>query len=561
MFRAPQNPVKNNMFRSSLLAASALIALASAAMAAEPLNGQRIVKDVQVLASDAYEGRGPATAGEAKTVDYIVGQLKAAGVQPGAPGGSYTQDVPLGRYEITGAPRFSFASGGQTVPLAQGEQIAVRAAQLNIGHVAVQDAPIVFAGYGVKAPERNWDDFKGMDVKGKVIVVLINDPDFETGQGDFGGKAMTYYGRWTYKYEEGARLGAAGVLIVHETAPASYGWATVKNSNTNVQFDIVRENPRSAHPPVEAWIQRDAAVELLRRAGLDYETLKKQAQSRDFRPVELKGQTFTAHFDVDHKVITSKNVVGRLPGKGHPDETVIYSAHWDHLGVGLPDAKGDRIYNGAVDNADGVATVLEIARTFAKAPRTDRSVAFLFVTAEEKGLLGSTYYAAHPVFPPEKTAGVINIDALAADGPSRDMTTSGSAQLQLQDLFVAQLKAEGRYFTPDPVPEAGHFYRSDHFPLAKVGVPAISVGSGEDLVSGGKAAGKAAGEAYVKDRYHQPADEYDASFNVTGIAQDAGLLYRLGAGLANSRAWPEWGAGSEFKAARDKTAAARRAAR
>src|SRR5690606_41582311 len=319
----------------------------------------------------ACEGRAPATPGETQTVDYIVSQFKSAGLQPGGPleGGarSWTQDVPLAQYDISGPVAVTVAASGD-LTWEQGHEVALRASQLTT-NVDIKDAPVVFVGYGVHAPERNWDDFKGVDLKGKIAVVLINDPDFETGAGDFDGKGMTYYGRWTYKYEEGARQGAAGVLVVHETAPASYGCATVAGSNTNTMFDVVRDNPAEAHPALEGWIQRDLAVGLFKRAGLDFEALKKQAQSRGFRPVELEGETFSADYAVKTEVITSHNVVARLEGSSHPDETIIYSAHWDHIGVGEPDARGDRIFNGALDNASGTASLLELARGFAKAPR------------------------------------------------------------------------------------------------------------------------------------------------------------------------------------------------
>jgi Zn-dependent M28 family amino/carboxypeptidase len=541
-----------------LLLATALIAFPMLAYAADAPNidPARLSAHIKVLSSDAFEGRGPATAGETKAVGYIIDQMKAIGLQPaGDPQKdgqrAWTQDVPLGKFEIKGPVDARFTVGGQAVPLVQGEQIAIRAAMTNVDQVAIKEAPLVFVGYGVKAPERRWDDFKGADLKGKVLVVLINDPDFETGSGDFGGKAMTYYGRWTYKYEEAARQGAAGVLIVHETAPASYGWATVKNSNTNVMFDIVRKAPKTTHPELEAWIQRDTAANLFKAAGLDFDALKQQAQSRDFKPVALNGATFSAHYAVDHAVIVSKNVAGRIPGVQHPDETVIYSAHWDHLGVGQPDARGDRIYNGAIDNADGIAAILELARAFKSQPAPQRSILFLAVTAEERGLLGSEYYASNPLYPLAKTVGDLNIDALSATGPAKDITTSGDGKVDLQDLLVAKAKLHGRYFTPDPSPQAGHFYRSDHFPFAKRGVPAISVGSGEDLVQGGKEAGQKAEEDYTANRYHQPADEWRADWDLSGQAQDIGLFYEVGADLANSRTWPEWQAGSEFKALRD----------
>jgi Zn-dependent M28 family amino/carboxypeptidase len=536
---------------------------AAAAFAAPPttFDPQRLSDHVKILASDAFEGRGPATAGETKAVAYIVAQMKAAGLEPG---GSvvngrrgWTQDVPLLRAAIEGKPRLAFDVDGRTQALAQGEQIAVRAAMTGQHRVAIKDAPLVFVGYGVHAPERNWDDFKGVDLHGKIMVVLVNDPDYETGQGDFGGKAMTYYGRWTYKYEEAARQGAAGVLVIHETGPASYGWNTVKNSNTNTQFDIVRSNPAAAHTPMEGWIQRDVAIGLFRASGLDFEALKREAQTRAFRPVPLKAR-FSADYAVDSRVITSHNVVGRVVGARHPDETLIYSAHWDHLGVGRPDARGDTIYNGAVDNATGVAALIEMGRAFAHGPRPDRSVVFLAVTAEEKGLLGSEYYAANPLYPLARTVGMINTDALGVSGPARNFSISGAAKLGLLDDLVAEGRRRGRTFTPEPHPENGGFYRSDHFPMAKRGVPAVSFGSGNDLVNGGTARGEAVSKAYTELRYHQPADEWRADWDLTGMAEDLSMLYAVGARLANSRDWPNWSPDSEFRAARDATAAARK---
>jgi len=530
----------------------------SAPGAAAAIDPARMAAHVRTLASDEFLGRGPATPGEEKTVAYIAEQFRLAGLQPGGPGGRWFQEVPLLQADIVGQPDLSYTVAGQRRTLAQGEQVAIRASMLNRDQVAIDNAPLVFLGYGVQAKERNWDDFKGENLRGKVGIVLVNDPDFETGQGDFGGKAMTYYGRWTYKFEEAARQGLAGLLIVHETAPASYGWATVKNSNTNTMFDIVRPDPAAVHPAMEGWIQRDVAVELLRAAGQDFEALKRQAQTREFRPVTLNGATFSARYGVRSATIRSRNVLGRLPGSTRPNETILYGGHWDHLGVGAPDARGDSIYNGAVDNATGVAAIIELARAFASGPRPQRSVVFAAWTVEEKGLLGSEYYAANPVYPLETTVAGFNIDALSPTGPARDVLVIGYGQSELEDRLERVLTAGGRVVARDPNPQAGYFYRSDHFPMAKRGVPMLYVDSGEDLLAGGRAAGEAAAQSYTRDRYHQPADEFDAAtWNFGGIAQDAAVLHRLGLDLANSREWPNYRTTSEFRPARDASAARR----
>ncbi len=548
----------------TLLASAMALSLPLLAHAADTprFDGKRLSEQVKTLSSDAFEGRGPATAGEEKTIAYVVAQMQEAGLQPGGDlkdgKRQWTQAVPLLRAEIKGTPKLSLTVGGKSEALSQGEQVAIRAATDGSTAVDVKNVPLVFVGYGVHAPERKWNDFDGVDLKGKIAIALINDPDFETGEGDFGGKAMTYYGRWTYKYEEAARQGAIGLLVVHETAPASYGWATVKNSNTNTMFDVVRDNPRSVHPQIEGWIQRDAAASLFKQAGLDFDALKAQAQKRGFKAVPLKDATFSASYAVDAKVITSHNIVARIEGSKRPDETIIYSAHWDHLGIGLADAEGDTIYNGAVDNATGTAALIEIGRAFAKAPRPERSVVFLNVTAEEKGLLGSEYYSSKPLYPLAKTVAVINMDALDPFGESRNFTTSGSAQSELLDALVAEGKAAGMTYVSDRHPEAGYFFRSDHFPFAKRGVPALSWGSGNDWVDGGTEAGEAAGKDYVAKRYHQPADEWDANWTFAGMVHDLPILYRLGNDLANSTRWPQWGADSEFRAIREATAAQRK---
>jgi len=539
-----------------------LTAVASAHAADTPaFDAKRLAHDVQVLSSDAYEGRAVATPGETKTIAYLVAQFKAAGLQPAGDlvkgRRAWTQDVPLGRFEITGPVALSVSDGKTTQAYTQGSEIAVRAAMTGARQVAIANAPLVFVGYGVTAPERNWDDFKGVDLKGRIAVVLINDPDVEGGEGDFGGKAMTYYGRWTYKYEEMARRGALGTIIVHETAPASYGWATVKNSNTNVMYDIARQDPASAHSVLEAWIQRDAAADLFKRAGLDFDAAKKQAQLRAFQPVPLPGVTFSTSFAVDARVIKSKNVAALRRGTVHPGQYVMYSAHWDHLGIGQPDATGHAIYNGAVDNGTGLAALLALGRAYGAHPAPKRSVLFLAVTAEEKGLLGSEYYATEPLYPLDQTVGLINMDALSPQGPARNFTISGNARLDLLDMLTAKATARGLAYTPDPQPEAGKFFRSDHFSLAKRGVPAISFGSGNDWIAGGVAAGQGDKNRYTTVAYHQPADQFDPTWTFGGMARDVAMLYDLGLDLANSTAWPNWSADSEFRKARDASAGKR----
>ena len=547
------------------LAASALtlaaVPLAAASMG--PFSPQRLAEIDKTISADDYEGRGVNTPAETKTVNFIIDQFRSAGLQPGGDlvngKRKWTQDVPLLQSELTGDPLVTVQTPAGSLRLTQSNEIAVRSPQNGQSQIRIENAPLLFVGYGVSAPERNWDDFKGQDVRGKVIVVLVNDPDFEGGEGNFGGKAMTYYGRWTYKYEEAARRGAAGVMIVHETAPAAYGWNTVKNSNTNTQFDIVRQNPSASHTPFETWIQRDVAVQLFKNAGLDFDQAKQAAKRRDFRPIDLKS-TVSATANAKVSTITSHNVVGLLPGKKYPDETVIYSAHWDHLGVGLPDAKGDKIYNGAVDNATGISALIDQGRAFARGPRPDRSIVFLAVTAEEKGLLGSEYYATHPLFPLAKTVGVLNTDSLGVWGPAKNFSISGTAKLDLLDDLIAAGKEQGRYFTTDPHPETGGFYRSDHFSFAKQGVPALSFGSGRDLATGGLARGEELAADYTSKRYHQPADEFNPQWDFSGMAQDANLLHIVGERLANSREWPNWSQDSEFRAARDRSAAERQSA-
>lgn len=544
-----------------LFPAAAFLALASTSGFAQmaplpptPIDAQRLSDVDRELSSDAFEGRAPASAAEPKVIDYIVAKYKTMGLKPGGERGGWTQNVPMRRFTLTGTPDLHMTLGQQSLALTQGTDIAAMT-EVPVTKVDIADAPLVFCGHGVKADERGWDDFKGVDLHGKIMVVLINDPDFEAQPGDgaygkFDGKSMTYYGRWTYKFEEAARQGAKGILIIHETAPAAYGWGVVKNSNTIPQFDIVRPDPSAEHPLLQGWITRDTAVTLLKSAGLDLDTLKMAARQADFKPVAITGARFSAHYGVKIDEVTTHNIIGKIPGTTHAQETLMYSAHWDHLGVGPADPNGDKIYNGALDNASGVAAMIEIARQFATGPKPERTVAFMAVTAEEKGLLGAEYYSLNPVYPLATTVADLNLDGVQIYGPAHDVGVQGIPKNSLVDMVTAGAQAQGRSFSPDPHPEQGHFYRADHFAFAKVGVPAVTLESGIDLMNGGVAAGEAVRKDYVEHHYHQPSDEWSPKWDWQGAAIDLAMYYDIGKTLANSRIWPTWHKDSEFAARR-----------
>jgi Zn-dependent M28 family amino/carboxypeptidase len=536
------------------LVAGALLPVAGAASAQTPsFDTGRLSEHARILSDDSFEGRGIATPAEAKVIEYLSAQYGAAGFQPGGPNGQWTQDVTLNRFTASNI-RARFNVGGTIVPLTQGEQIVI-STRLPGDHVMLSNTPLVFVGYGIDAPERQWNDFKDVDVRGKVIVVLVNDADFEQPElNTFGGRAMTYYGRWTYKYEEAARKGAAGVIIVHETAPASYGWATVTNSWSGPQFDIVRQNAAAERVQMESWIQRDVAVELFRAAGQDFEALKVAARSPDFRPVELTGATVSAMFDVASTQVTTHNVIARLPGTTHPDETVLYTAHWDHIGVGAPDAEGDTIFNGAVDNATGTAGLLELARAFGSGPRPERSIVMISFTAEESGLLGSEYYASNPVYPLATTVGGFNVDSMNVYGRVQRYGITGYGQSDLDERIAAVVEGQGRTIQPDANPASGGYFRSDHFPLAKRGVPMTYGGSTGDFRDEPIAERQATRSEYGRSRYHQAADEWSPNWDLRGQVEDLQVLYSVGSALANSREWPQWKDGSEFGPARAATA-------
>jgi len=512
------------------------------------------------LSSDAFEGRAPGTIGEEKSLALITEKFKAAGLKPGN-GDSWLQEVPLvgidaknvspltisgGSGDAAKAPPLSFAYGPQMVVATYREA----------PQVAIKDSDVVFVGYGINAPEKGWNDYAGLDVKGKTVLILVNDPDYEkdTLDGDFNGRAMTYYGRWTYKYEEAARQGAAAALIIHDTFPAAYGWNVVESSWTGEQFYAQSDNGGADQTMANGWVQKDVAEVMLKRAGKDLATLTAAAKQRGFKAVPL-GLKASLSFDNTIKKTLSHNVIGVLPGAKRPDEYVLYSAHWDHLGHCKPAPDGDDICNGAVDNATGTAALVALAEAFGKAGAPDRSVVFLAVTAEESGLLGSKYYAEHPTVPLSQTVGGINMDAFAMTGPAKDVTVIGGGKSELDAFMQAVLKDMDKVATPDAQPQNGYYYRSDHFSMAKLGVPMLYIDSGEDLVEGGKEAGAAAAKDYTDNRYHGPKDEYDPNWNWGGVMDQLQLYYRIGRSLAMSTSWPNWVEGDEFRATRDTSCA------
>jgi Zn-dependent M28 family amino/carboxypeptidase len=520
-----------------------------------PISPDRLSADVRVLASDAFGGRAPGTPGETKTVDWLIAQFKAAGLQPGGRDGSWTQPVPLVRTQL-GQGRV--AAGG--TPLVVGRDVYVSTVRPE-ARVSIATAPMVFVGYGVSAPERQWDDFKGVDLKGKVAVFLVNDPDFEAASGEpvagkFGNKRMTYYGRWTYKFEEAARRGAVAALIVHDTPGAGYGWATV-TAPAGENYDVA--NPKASRVALQGWLSGEAATRLFAASGLDLAAQRIAARRADFRPVPLK-PAFSADLPVSVTRATSRNVLAKLPGTTHADEIVMFGAHWDAYGEGKPDASAKTIRPGANDDALGVAGLLEIARAAAKAPRSERSLVFGLWTGEERGLLGSETYAADPVYPSAKTVANLTLDILQTAGPSKDVMLVGDGQNQLETLLAQAARRQGRTVTPEALPERGLFYRADHFSLARRGVPTLlvmAISGAPDLVVGGRAGGQAWLDGYMKC-YHQTCDAWSADWNLQGAAADVGLIYTVGRQLATTRLWPDWNTGSEFRATRAESAAERR---
>jgi len=538
---------------------------ASAALAADTavtIDPERLSQTVKILASDEFEGRGPATPGETKTIEWLTKSFRDLGLEPAGERGSWTQAVPLVRTQIGSPATMSIAIQGKDRPLTQSKDIYVSTVR-NVDRVSIKVAPLVFVGYGVTAPERQWDDYKQVDLHGKIAVYLVNDPDFyakpgEPVAGRFGDRRMTYYGRWTYRYEEAARRGALGALIVHDTDGAGYGWSTV-TAPAGENYDIVRDK-RDERVLLQGWLASAAANELFKSAGLDLAALSVQARRADFKPVELASVRFNADLPVTAKLAESRNFLARIPGSKRPDETIMFAAHWDAYGIGPPDAQGHAIRPGANDDALGLAGVLELARVFKAGPQLERTLVFAAWTAEERGLLGSQVYAAKPLYPLEKTVANLTLDILQTAGLAKDVLLVGAGQSELEDDLARAAAAQGRVVTPESLPERGLFYRADHFPLARQGVPVLllmGISGATDLREGGREAGNRWLESYMRC-YHQTCDAWSASLDFRGAAQDVELFHTMGKSLANSTRWPQWRTGSEFFATRAKSNSQRR---
>ena len=547
------------------LATAPLAILAASPLAAQPARSLDIpeiapqpisedtMKDVtRMLSSDEFEGRAPGSVGEQKTIALLTDRFARAGLKPGN-GDSWLQKVPLVSIEAGKISPLAISGGKTPLSFEYGKDMVIGTYR-EAPTIDITNSDVVFVGYGINAPEKGWNDYAGLDVKGKTVIILVNDPDYDSADlnGEFGGKAMTYYGRWTYKYEEAARQGAAAALIVHDTVPAAYGWGVVESSWTGPQFFAQSADKGARETQANGWIQKEAAAKLLASAGQDLATLSQAAKRKGFKPVPL-GLKASVSFTNAIETTLSNNIIGILPGTKRPDEYVLYTAHWDHLGRCKPADDGDDICNGAVDNATGTAALVALAEAFTKAGAPERSVVFLAVTAEESGLLGSSYYGENPVYPLAKTVGGINMDAFLMAGPSRNVTVVGQGKSQLDEYLNAALKSVGRVAQPDAMPQNGYYYRSDHFSLAKQGVPMLYIDGGDDLVTGGREAGEAAARDYTVNRYHGPKDEYNPDWNWSGVMEDLSLYYRVGRSLAMSTAWPNWVEGDEFRAIRDKS--------
>lgn len=549
-------------FIAALSFCVAVILQPAFAAASRGIEAKRMSDSVRTLASDEFEGRAPGTAGEQKTIDYLTRALQSLGLEPGGENGTYTQTVSLVHTQVDSPASVKVAVRDDVRTLAQSREIYVSTVR-ETNRATVQSSPIIFVGYGVSAPERGWDDYKGVDLRGKVAVFLVNDPDFSATAGEpvagkFGGRKMTYYGRWSYKFEEAARRGAIGALIVHDTPGAGYGWQTVI-APAGENYDLAGVDPKE-RLVLQGWLEGAAATELFRSVGLDLAALRTQARRADFRPVELKGARFDADVPVKAVRAQSRNVLAKLTGTDHPDETIMFGAHWDAYGIGAPDAQGRKVRPGANDDALGVAGVLELARVFAAGPKPKRTLVFAAWTAEERGLIGSQAYAAQPMYPLEKTVANLTLDILQTAGPARDVVLVGAGQSTLEEHLAKAAAAQGRVVTPEALPERGLFYRADHFPLARRGVPVLllmAMSGGADLVEGGREAGNKWLENYMRC-YHQTCDVWDANWDLRGAVQDVELFRTIGWELANSRTWPQWREDSEFYSVREQSRAQRR---
>ena len=552
------------MKSSIALAAMALVTLSAcgdsgapegsavATSGAASISEAEIAAHLTTLASDEFGGRGPSSAGELLTPNYLADEFRRFGLEPGN-GDSYFQDVPL--VDITADPSTTMVVAGGDEPLtfAYAEDFVSWTTRV-VEKSRVDNSDMVFVGYGIVAPEYGRDDYAGVDVTGKTVLILVNDPGYATQDpAVFTGNAMTYYGRWTYKYEEAVRQGAAAALIIHQTAPAAYGWDTVRNSWTGPQFNLQSLDGNAEHLAIEAWITEAMTVELFEQAGLDFAALQQRAVGADFEPVDL-GLSLTTSLANTLRFSDSRNVIAVLPGSEAPDEYFVYIAHWDHFGTDpeIVASGADGIYNGALDNASGTAALLELAEAFATLPqRPRRSIVFLSVTAEEQGLLGSAHYAANPVYPLARTVAGLNMDGLSNFGPTRELVVSGYGLSELDGVMEAAAAGQGRRIDPDPEPEKGYYYRSDHFELAKRGVPMIYPGAGIDHVEHGAEWGRAQNDKYLAERYHMPTDEFDETWDLSGAVADVRLYYAVGAAVAGSDGWPNWNEGTEFRALRD----------
>lgn len=543
--------------------ACALLCTGLAHASPATVDTERLSSIVRELASDEYEGRAPGTPGGRKTVEYLVEQFSALDLEPGGVDGRWTHNVPMIHTLFEDPPRLQFTVDGEPQPLQQ--KLDIEASTVRAVDTIAIDAPVVFVGFGAYAPERDWDDYGDIDLEGKVALFLVNDPDFaaqpgEPAAGRFGNRRMTYYGRWAYKFEEAARRGAVAALVIHETEAAGYGW-NVASSSPGENYAVVSAD--EPVPPVllQGWLHGDAAAALMKSAGRDLDALRIRARSPDFQAFEMKGVSFSADVEVAVDRFESSNVLAILPGKKHPDEVLMVAAHWDAYGIGEPDERGRTVRPGANDDALGIAGILEIARVLKAGPPLERSVVFAAWTAEESGLLGSTAYAKDPVYPLEKTVANLTLDILNTAGPARDVVLVGEGQSELEDDLARAAAAQGRSVTPESLPENGLFYRADHFSLARGGVPVLlimQIAGGADLVDGGREAGDQWIEDYIGNCYHQTCDAWDPDWDLRGAAQDMDLFRVIIEDLGNSRRWPRWKAGSEFKAKRQQSDTVRR---